>query len=112
MKLHFEENIRHRKHWELAYTYHALHHYNFTVGKRGVVLGEIRDSLVPYLVSQGIYLTTIEDTVPQSIWEKESVQNKIMRLKPSWLQEVSDKKFLEMIEFKSADLRNLPRYGG
>lgn len=56
-------------------------------------------------------LTLIEDKVPHDIWIKDTVPQKIMKLKPGWLSssQVDDEKFGSMIDWKSADLKNLPR---
>jgi hypothetical protein len=113
VKLHFLDNIRHRKQWELAYVYFILNQFNLTMdGKRGAALGDFKDSLAPYLVSEGVYLTLVEDTVPHDAWIKETVPQKILKLKPAWLKsQIDDAKFASLIDWKSSDLKILPRYG-
>lgn len=77
--------------------------------RKAAVFGQIDDLLTPYLISFDIFLTTVEEIVPQNIWEKDSVQNKILKLKPDWL-DMDEKKFLGLVRYKSVDLSNLPRY--
>jgi hypothetical protein len=58
-----------------------------------------------------VSLTLVEDTVPHDIWIKENVPQKNLKLKPAWLSssQVDDEKFGSMIDWKCADLKNLPR---